>query len=333
MHIKTRLTIQFTLIVAGILLFFSVMVYYFSYSSHTTKFRDILVDKARNTAILFINVSEVDSLLLSKINQTTISLKDEEIALTDSAFNLLYTKNLNILTDTVIHANSKGDVLEYFSVSGKDGVFYKHRFKDQSYNVLVLAIDQSRNENLRELQRILIWSILISICFSLMLAYFFSLRAIKPISLIINGVKEIDSLKLNTRLDEGNRRDEIAQLAMTFNKMITDLEISFKNQEDFVSNASHELRTPLAILIAESDYILSHPQTPEDYQNHIKSMISDLRRLNVLLNNLLELAQMNRDKNIEFSNVRIDESIFDAIQQVKMKYVDRKIIPRIQSLA
>ena len=40
--------------------------------------------------------------------------------------------------------------------------------------------------------------------------------------------------------------------------MLSDLEIAFKNQEDFVSNASHELRTPLTVMIGESDYMLSH---------------------------------------------------------------------------
>ena len=52
---------------------------------------------------------------------------------------------------------------------------------------------------------------------------------------------------MSNRLNEGNRKDEIEQLAITFNEMLTNLEIAFKNQEDFVSNASHELRTPLTV--------------------------------------------------------------------------------------
>jgi signal transduction histidine kinase len=44
----------------------------------------------------------------------------------------------------------------------------------------------------------------------------------------------------------------------------------------------------------------------------------------------LELAQINRDNNIQLSNVRIDEIIYNAIHQVKTKYQGRKIIPKIQ---
>ena len=57
MNIKIRLALQFTMIVIVILLFFSALVYYFSYSSQLAKFRQNLLDSAKNTAILFINVA------------------------------------------------------------------------------------------------------------------------------------------------------------------------------------------------------------------------------------------------------------------------------------
>jgi len=97
MNIKTRLSFQFTLIVAGILLFFSILVYYFSNTSQLNKFREDLLDSAKNTAILLINVTEVDSSLLKKIHQSTISWKREEIALTDSALKLVYGNNIQYL--------------------------------------------------------------------------------------------------------------------------------------------------------------------------------------------------------------------------------------------
>jgi CHASE1-domain containing sensor protein len=97
MNIKIRLSFQFTLIVAGILLFFSVLVYYFSYTSQLNKFRENLLDSAKNTAILLINVVEVDSSLLKKIHQSTISWEREEIALTDSALNIVYSNNIQFL--------------------------------------------------------------------------------------------------------------------------------------------------------------------------------------------------------------------------------------------
>jgi two-component system, OmpR family, sensor histidine kinase ArlS len=330
MHIKTRLTFQFTLIVAGILFFFSALIYYFSFTIQQNKFRDNLLEKAKNTANLLIDVNEVDSLLLKKIHQSTILLNEEEIVLTDSVFNVLYSNNIRYLYKKLMRINAEKEDIEYFSFIEKDGVYYKHYYKNNTYHVFVMAFDKSRQENLSHLREILFWSILISIWLSVLFAYLFSQKAMKPISRIIKNVKEINSSKLYSRLDEGNKKDEIAQLSITFNEMLADLEIAFESQRDFVLNASHEMRTPLAVMIAESDYILSRAQTDERYISHISNMVIDLRKLNTLLSNLLELAHINRDKSIDFSKVRIDEIIFNAIQQSKVKYPDRKIVPKIQ---
>jgi signal transduction histidine kinase len=330
MKIKTRLSFQFTLIVAGILLFFSVLVYYFSYSSQLNKFRQNLLDSAKNTAILLINVVEVDSSLLKKIHQSTISWEKEEIVLTDSAYNIVYSNNLQYLSEKTIRSYSAGGGINYFSMAEKNGACYKHVFNSRTYFVFVMAYDKSRVENLSELRGILFWSILFSIWLSVLFSYIFSQRAIKPISRIIKSVREINSQRLSNRVNEGKSKDEINQLAITFNEMLSNLEVAFKNQEDFVLNASHELRTPLTVMIGESDYILSRERKEEEYKEHISGLVVDLKKINALLNSLLELAQINSDINIPFSSVRIDEIIFNAIHQIKTKYQGRKIIPHIQ---
>ena len=329
MNIKVRLALQFTLIVAGILLFFSALAYYFSYSGQISKFRQNLLDKAKNTATLLLDVDEVDSSLLMKIHGSTTTWEKEELAVTDSAFNIIYSYNSEYLNDRGALIYNRGKDLNYFSANGKDGVSYRHSLGNRTYFVYIMALDRSRAANLRELRKILFWSIISSILLSVLFSYFFARRAIRPISDIISSVKKINSLKLNSRLDEGNKKDEIAQLAVTFNKMLSDLESAFRNQEDFVSNASHELRTPLTVMIGESDYFLSHRKSADDYEKHLKRLVLDLRNLNLLINSLLELAQISRDRTIVFAAVRIDEVVFTAIRKVKEKYIDRKILPRI----
>jgi len=330
MNIKTRLSVQFTLSVFGILMVFCLLVYYFSYSSQLSIFRQNLLVRAQNTAILLINVQEVDSTLLKKIYLTTKSLEEEEIVLNDSNGKMLYSDKIQYLKSVSYSRSSHSSSPEYFSIGKKDGVLYNHRVNDQLYHVYVLAYDKFRAENLSGLRMVLFWSILFSVCLSVWTSYFFSKIAIRPISNIIAKVKEINSSKLSNRLNEGKRQDEIEQLAITFNQMLSDLELVFKSQEEFVSNASHELRTPLAIMIAESDYIISRIRNPKEYEEHIARLTEDLRKLNLLINSLLELAQLNRDKIISRSSIRVDELVFNAIHSVKMKYPGRKILPRIE---
>jgi signal transduction histidine kinase len=330
MNIKTRLSLQFTSIVLGILVFFSVLVYYFSFTSQRSKFRDSLLEKAQNTAILSINIQEIDSTLLKKIHQTTRSFEAEEIAITNESNKLLYSNKTNLLTPDKIISHTYNSRVAYFSIGKKDGVSYVHLGDKQYYHVFVLAHDSYREENLIELKNILVWSILISVILSVTAAYFFSTSAMKPISNIISRVKEINSSKLSNRLDEGKRQDEIEQLAITFNNMLSDLEKAFKSQDEFVSHASHELRTPLAIMIAESDYVLSRSRETEEYKNHLAGLVEDLRKMNALINSLLELAHLNGNKNIQMTSVRIDELVFNAIKSIKSKYPGRKILPKIE---
>ncbi len=329
MNIKTRLSVQFTLLVFGILMFFSVLVYYFSYTSHLSKFRDDLLVTAQNAAILLINVEEVDSTLLKKIHQTTKSLEEEEITITNSANQIIYNNKVESLTEEFIARIPQHSGSYYLSVGQKDGVSYRHKANQQTYQVVVLARDKDRTENLKRLRSVLLWSIIFSLWLSVTASYFFSKVAIRPISNIITKVKEINSARLNSRLDEGKRQDEIEQLAITFNEMLSNLEQVFKSQDEFVSNASHELRTPLAIMIAESDYIRSRERKPEEYQKHLGKLTEDMRNLNQLLTSLLELAHINRDNQISISTIRLDELVFNTIQIVKAKYPGRKIMPRI----
>ncbi|MBK6345548.1 MAG: HAMP domain-containing histidine kinase [Bacteroidales bacterium] len=58
-------------------------------------------------------------------------------------------------------------------------------------------------------------------------------------------------------------------------------------------------------------------------------MITDIRKLNYLLNSLLELAHLNRDVNIQLSDIRLDEVIYTSIHEVKSRYQDRKFLLRI----
>jgi len=329
MNIKTKLSIQFTLIVTGVLFFSSLLVYYFSFTSQLNKFRDTLVETARNTASLMMNVTEINTDLLKKIHQSTIQLQEEEIVMTDANLNKIYSNNARYLSDITLRENSQERYLSFFSLGGKDGVCYKQIFNGEEYMVFVMAYDKSRVEYISELRRILLWSFLSGIVLSVMSSYIFSQRAMKPILKIIKSAKEINSMKLGNRVDEGNRKDEIAQLAITFNEMLTNLEIAFRSQQEFVSNASHELRTPVSVMISESEYLLSHDRTRQEYINHISELITDLKKLNALLNSLLDLAQINRDKPVLFEKVRIDEIVFNAIFEVKNRYIGRKIVPRI----
>jgi two-component system, OmpR family, sensor histidine kinase ArlS len=330
MNIKTKLSFKFALLVFAILLFFSFLVFYFSFTTQRAKFRDNLLNQAQNNAILLINVAEVDSTLLIKIQQTTKSLEEEEIAIANSKNQIIYSYRLDYLKEKNLTNLPVTLQPQFFSLGKKEGVNYTHRFNDQIYHVIVVAYNKFGEEYQQELRTFLFWCVLFGIWLAVSVSYFFSRSAMKPISRIISSVKEINSAKLSSRLDAGHGKDEIEQLAMTFNEMLSELEQAFRSQDEFVSNASHELRTPLAVMIAESDYVISRNMDREDYLNHISSLVKDLRKMNQHINGLLELAHLNRNNNIQFTKLSIDEPVINAVQFVKTKYPGRKISLNIE---
>jgi signal transduction histidine kinase len=54
-------------------------------------------------------------------------------------------------------------------------------------------------------------------------------------------------------------RDELKELADTFDGMLERLSAAFTSQRRFVANASHELRTPLSVIRTELDVTLADP--------------------------------------------------------------------------
>jgi hypothetical protein len=87
-------------------------------------------------------------------------------------------------------------------------------------------------------------------------------------------------------------RDEVAELADTFDAMLDRLQAAFDTQRRFVANASHELRTPLAVIRTEVDVTLTDPAADEAELRRMAGVIGDATlRAQQLVDGLLLLAR------------------------------------------
>jgi signal transduction histidine kinase len=106
---------------------------------------------------------------------------------------------------------------------------------------------------------------------------------------------------LSARVPVGGGADEFARFAAEFNRMadslastVTRLEASESQNRRFVSDVSHELRTPLTALVAEASIIeagLEH--LPPDARRAAELLVSDVRRLRLLVEDLMELSRFD----------------------------------------
>jgi len=146
----------------------------------------------------------------------------------------------------------------------------------------------------------------------------FARQAFLPIAKMIHKVKSSKPADLGLRLDEGNQKDELAMLAITFNRMLDQIEDAFTEQKRLVFNLSHELRTPLAAIITELELCQQKECSTQDYQKVISKTLKDAHRVTKLSNSLLDLARASYDVSaISMQKIRLDELMLEVCTKVQ----------------
>lgn len=322
MNIRSRLSIRFTLIVASILVLFSLSIYFFSSSYREQTFYKRLKDKALTTAKFLIEVKEIDLDLLRIIDKNTIyALPEEEIVIYDSNNTLAYKSIENSKLLANLPASLLKQIREEKEVQFKRGKYevigILYNEHHSNFIVIASAIDKYGYNKLYYLRLILIVGLLLSIIITLLAGWIYSGQALRPILKVINQVDNITEANLNLRVDEGNGTDEIAQLAITFNHMLGRLENAFISQRNFVSNASHELRTPLTSIMGQIEVALINKRNLEEYESILASVLEDIKNLSKLSNSLLDLAQATADiSKINLRPLRIDDLLWKAREEL-----------------
>ncbi|PYE44395.1 sensor histidine kinase [Paenibacillus barcinonensis] len=95
---------------------------------------------------------------------------------------------------------------------------------------------------------------------------------------------------------------------------------SWDKQQRFVADASHELRTPTAIIRAETELLLQHPDSSiEDQSPHIAAILQESMRMSKLLDDLLTLARTDSNQlQIEHAQVEADIILVELAEQFQL---------------
>jgi signal transduction histidine kinase len=319
MNIRTRLTLQFTLLVSGILLLTFITIYVFRASYVEEDFYGRLEKKALTTTELFVKVSEVDSALLKKIDRTNYDVFfNENLVIYDFQNREIYTSNDT--TNYAITADLLNRIRLEKNVRFMDGshkvigILYND-FSNRKNQVVTIigAEDRWGDESLQSLLNILCWLYLFVVVVVAAAGWYFAGQALSPILRIITQVKLLFPNKLDQSLTVENPNDEIGKLALTFNDLLGRLAEVFRLQNLFISNVSHELKNPLMRIWAQMDVAMLKERSGEEYRTLVMSVQEDIRELSQLAETLLELAKVNDEaRRVIYGQVRIDEVLWDA---------------------
>jgi signal transduction histidine kinase len=333
MKIRTQLAYLFAVIVAAILLFFSIGIYYLSAGYRKTEFYERFREKAVTTArLLFEANQQITPQTLSLIDeQDSILLMGERLSVYDQNRRLLYTSKgtpepIDSLTVSQLWQQRKWnlppDQIEVKKEQeGREFLYKLVEEGGQTLTVAVSAVDVYGLDKLGFLKWLLFGGWLLSMAVIVAAGWIFAGNVLQPISDVITQVEAIEPDNLSTRrVKAGREKDEIAQLANTFNRMLDRLQKSFFIQKSFVANASHELRTPLTIMQGQLEVAMMQNRSDEDYRLLLQSLLEDVKDMSELANELLELAYASSEASaVSFRQVRIDEVVLQAEAELLRK--------------
>jgi len=122
------------------------------------------------------------------------------------------------------------------------------------------------------------------------LAWFVVEGVLRPVRSLAQTAQSISESDLSQRI-EVRGRDELAELAKTFNAMLDRLEKAFSGQRRFLDDAGHELRTPITVVRGHLELL---EEDPEERAATIALVMDELDRMSRMVDDLLLLAKAER---------------------------------------
>ncbi len=117
-------------------------------------------------------------------------------------------------------------------------------------------------------------------------------RALRPLFMLTRTARVLSESSLDRRIRLPGPRDEVADLADSFDEMLDRLQAAFDAERRFVANASHELRTPLSVIRTEVEVTLADPGAGVEELREMGAVVLEATEgANRLLTSLLVLAR------------------------------------------
>ncbi len=151
-------------------------------------------------------------------------------------------------------------------------------------------------------------------------------RTLRPLFTLTRTARALSESSLDQRIALDGPRDEVADLADTFDDMLGRLQAAFDAERRFVANASHELRTPLAVIRTEVEVTMAEPNaSAADLRQMGEVVLEATDRANRLLTSLLVLARTQARGVSVQQPVDLAALVAPALDAVATELTDRRL--------
>jgi two-component system, OmpR family, sensor kinase len=213
------------------------------------------------------------------------------------------------------------------SLCGFRGLGMPLSAKGHAYTLVALQSLRPQREMMQDIRNTFLWAIPVALALASLGGYFLARKSLAPITAMATRASGMGAANLHDRLPVANERDELGQLALTFNQLLERLEASFEQQRRFMADASHELRTPVAILRGEAEVTLSQPaRSAEEYRETVAILHGESERLSRIIEDLFTLARADAGQYpIELRDVYLDELAAEALVRARSLALSKNI--------
>jgi signal transduction histidine kinase len=327
---QTQTALLFTMLTALLILFISFTTYYLVRRFASNDFLKRLELRVRVAAKLRFEQNKFSTVTYQELRRQYLEVlhNEQEYLLTwDSVNNTIQPQVPSNLPQSFYRQIIKAAGNTVYTEKNKvhyAGILY--RYQGRNYLVIKSAENEYGNRLLSTLFHIKIATFIVGVLLVFTVGIFFSRKTFQPLRQLISKVKDISAHNLHLRLQTKKGRDEMTELAHTFNTMLDRLQTAFETQNNFVSNASHELRTPLTTIMGEADIALKKARTNEEYRQSLQVILNEAGKLNHLTSSLLALAQSGFDgKKQRWNLVRMDELLWEVKRAVDELHPNNKV--------
>ncbi len=163
-----------------------------------------------------------------------------------------------------------------------------------------------------------------------LISRFIAGRSIAPINAVISTAEKITKENLNERIALPQNKDEIYTLSQTVNDLLDRLKDVVLREKQFTADASHELRTPLSVIKGTLEVLIRKPREREQYVEKIHSVLSEVDRMSLLVDQLLEFARFESGKTKPtIVEVDLNTLIEDSFQRLHYTSSEKNIVLRM----
>lgn len=123
-----------------------------------------------------------------------------------------------------------------------------------------------------------------------------------------------------------NRKDELGELAESFNIMADELNRQENTKRMFISSLSHDLRTPLTTIKGYTQGILDGTIEPEKQERYLKIVLTESDRLIKMISDLLDLSKMESGALVlNKTDFDLNEMILNVLDNFEQKIINKRI--------